>query len=80
MHRIFIALDLSNNYQIDDNIEKNHKKTKKKRENSIKISDALFDIALRKGLIEKTERGYIFIGDYEELLAFRKDKKDQLIN
>jgi len=39
----------------------------------IEINDSLFYIALRKGLIEKIGEEYVFIGDYEELLAF-KDK------
>ena len=38
------------------------------------IDDYLFDIALRKGLIEKTENGYIFIGEYEDLLAIKRKK------
>jgi len=52
---------------------KNNKKPKK--EKSIKINDQLFDIALRKGLIEKTEDGYVFVGDYEDLQAFKNDRK-----
>ena len=51
---------------------RSHKKMKK--ENSIKIDDALFEIALRKGLIEETKDGYVFVGNYEELLAFKKRK------
>jgi len=46
-----------------------------KKEKKIKIEDSLFEIALRKGLIEKTENGYFFIGEYEELLAFKNDGK-----
>lgn len=46
-----------------------------KKEKILKIEDSLFDIAMRKGLIEKTENGYYFIGDYEELLAFRSQGK-----
>ena len=45
-----------------------------KKEKIIKINDDFFDIGLRKGLIEKSEDGYIFIGDYEELLAFKQNK------
>lgn len=45
-----------------------------KRNKSIKINDNLFEIGLRKGLIEKNEDGYYFVGDYTELLAFKYKK------
>jgi len=48
-----------------------------KKEKIIKIEDSLFEIAMRKGLIEKTDDGYYFIGDYSELLAFKKNEKDK---
>jgi len=35
------------------------------------MNDNLLEIALRKGLIEKNEDEYYFIGDYGELLAFK---------
>lgn len=40
---------------------------------SIKINDNLFDVGLRKGLIEKEGDSYLFIGDYDELIAFTKE-------
>jgi len=46
-----------------------------KKEKTLKIEDSLFEIGIRKGLIEKTENGYYFIGDYEELLAFKNSGK-----
>lgn len=48
-----------------------------KKEKTFKIEDSLFEIGIRKGLIEKTEHGYYFIGDYEELLAFMNSKKQK---
>jgi len=48
-----------------------------KKEIQVKIEDNLFEIAIRKGLIEKTEDGYVFIGDYSELLAFKKQGKEK---
>ena len=51
-----------------------------KKEKIIKIEDSLFEIALRKGLIEKTEDGYFFIGDYEELLAFISKGKEKIFD
>jgi len=73
MHRISILSDVDQEYFMEKRQTKNSKKPKK--EKSIKINDQLFDIALRKGLIEKTEEGYVFIGDYEDLQAFKNDKK-----
>jgi len=46
----------------------------RKRNRSIKINDNLFEIGLRKGLIEKNEDGYYFVGDCTELLAFKYKK------
>jgi len=53
------------------NKDPKNKKNKKKNGKIMKIDDNLFEIALRKGLIEKNEDGYYFIGDYGELLAFK---------
>ena len=64
MHKITVVLDDYDEYR--DN---------KKDRVVIEINDSLFEIALRKGLIEKNGEEYIFIGDYEELLAF-KDKEN----
>lgn len=44
-------------------------KTDEKNE-IIEINDSLFDIVMRKGLIEKEGEKYFFIGDYEEFVAF----------
>jgi len=49
-------------------------RNKRKATKTIKIDDGLFEIALRKGLIEKNKDGYYFIGDAEELLAFKNKK------
>ena len=73
MHRVSILSDVDQEYFMEKRQIKNNKKPKK--EKSIKINDQLFDIALRKGLIEKTEDGYVFVGDYEDLQAFKNDRK-----
>ncbi len=73
MHRINILSDVDQEYFIEKRQTKDNKKPKK--EKSIKINDQLFDIALRKGLIEKTDDGYVFVGDYEDLQAFKNNKK-----
>ena len=66
MHKIKI-MDIPKDFEKD-------LKNKRKSTKTIKIDDGLFEIALRKGLIEKNEDGYYFIGDYEELLAFKNKK------
>ena len=58
-------------------VDQESQKNKKKFEKTIKINDSLFEIGLRKGLIEKNEDGYYFIGDYAELLAFKAKKTDK---
>ena len=74
MHRINVILDIDQEDLMEAKNIKPRRKIKIKK--SIKIKDDLFEIALRKGLIEKTEDGYIFIGDYEDLLKFR-DRRDK---
>ena len=74
MRKVNVMLDLDQEYFIENKPVKCPKKPKKNKEKTIKINDELFDIALRKGLIEKTEDGYCFIGDYKDLLAFKKKK------
>ena len=48
--------------------------TNTNKEKTVTIDDTLFEIALRKGLIEKIGDDYVFIGEYEELLAFKRKK------
>lgn len=74
MHRINVMLDIDQEDLMKDKDIKPRRKIKTKK--SIKIKDSLFEIALRKGLIEKTEDGYIFTGDYQDLLEF-KNKRDK---
>ena len=74
MHRVNILLDIDQEYLMEEQKVKADKKGKHKHDNTIKLNDDLFEIALRKGLIEKTDDGYVFVGDYEELLAFKKEK------
>ena len=44
------------------------------KEKKVKLDDILVDIGVRKGLIEKVDDGYVFIGDYEEFLEFKQKK------
>ena len=58
-----------------DFIFNKHLKNKKKKSNKfIKIKDSLFEIGLKKGLIEKDGDEYCFVGNYEIFLAFKNKR------
>lgn len=71
MHDVTVILDEEQMRLSDDKHEKARRVT-------LQIDDNLFEIALRKGLIEKTSEGYTFIGDYEELIAFKTKSNMQM--
>jgi len=66
MHKIKILDD----YQ-DNLFKKDIKNKKKKSDKFIKIKDSLFEIGIRKRLIEKNGDGYFFVGNYEKFLTFK---------
>jgi len=68
MHKIKIIEKNQEKKKISRNSKRKNKKNK-----TFKINDNLFEIGLRKGLIEKNSDEYYFIGDYEELLAFKNE-------
>ena len=74
MPRVDVILDMEPDYITENNYDKNYKKIKKDKEKTIKIDDELFEHALREGLIEKTEDGYVFVGKYEDVIALKKKK------
>lgn len=63
---------------LDENQEfifnKHSKNKKKKFGRFIKIKDSLFEIGLKKGLIEKDGDEYCFIGNYDKFLAFKNKR------
>ncbi len=75
MHKVKI-MDVDQERRFIDKGLKNQK-NKKKHAKFIKINDNLFEIGLGKGLIEKNEDGYYFIGDYEGLLAFKNNSSHE---
>ncbi len=75
MHKIKI-IDVDPGEEVFEEDLKQQKNGKKK-EKFIKINDSLFEIGLRKGLIEKNDDEYYFIGDYEELLAFKNARPSE---
>ncbi|MEM0493596.1 MAG: hypothetical protein QXS02_06570 [Candidatus Thermoplasmatota archaeon] len=74
MNRVDVIVDMEPYYLLDEN-DYNTNKKPRHTEKTIKISDEMFEHALKEGLIEKTEDGYVFIGKYEDVKAFRKNKK-----
>jgi len=69
MHKIKIIDESQEKHLHSKGLKRRNKKCK-----TIKINDNLFEIGLRKGLIEKNSDEYYFIGDYEELLAFKNEE------
>ena len=80
MHRINVILDMDPEDLMEAENTNHRKKVATKKEKTIKINDDLFDIAMRKGLIEKTDDGYIFIGEYEDLAAFKEKRIKNIKN
>ena len=75
MQRVDVILDMEPDYLMDTLGNEYPKKPRKPYEKTIKITDELFELALREGLIEKTDDGYVFIGKYDEIKAFKNKKK-----
>jgi len=80
MHGVNVILDMDPEDLMEAEDTKHRKKVAAKKEKVIKINDDLFDIAMRKGLIEKTDEGYIFIGEYEDLVAFKEKRIKNIKN
>lgn len=80
MHRINVILDMDPEDLMEAENINHRKKVAAKKEKTIKINDDLFGIAMRKGLIEKTDDGYIFIGEYEDLVAFKEKRIKNIKN
>jgi len=80
MHRVNVILDMDPEDLMEAEDTSHRKKVAAKTEKVIKINDDLFDIAMRKGLIEKTDDGYIFIGEYEDLVAFKEKRIKNIKN
>jgi len=74
MNRVDVIVDMEPYYLMDES-DNNPDKKPKNIEKTIKISDEVFNHALKEGLIEKTEDGYVFVGKYEEVKVLRKNKK-----
>ena len=69
MPRVDVILDMEPEYGLDES-----QKPKKYHEKTIRIPEKLFKDAIHEGLIEKTDDGYVFIGNYKDLKGFKKRK------
>jgi hypothetical protein len=78
MHKVKI-MDINQEEQFVDKKYKNQK-NRKNNKKFIKIKDSLFEIAVRKGLIEKNEDGYYFTGDYKEFLTLKNKRSIKSLN
>lgn len=74
MPRVDVILDMEPDYIMDDYQNKLPQKQTKNYEKTIRISEKLFKNGIQEGLIEKTNDGYVFVGNYKELKAFKKRK------
>jgi hypothetical protein len=73
MQRVDVILDMEPDYLLDDN-ENMIRKPKRRQDKTIRISEKLFNNAVHEGLLIKTDDGYLFVGNYEDLKAFKKKK------
>jgi hypothetical protein len=74
MPKISVMYDNYHEYKMRGLPIKTTGKTKRKKERTLQIDDNLFNIGIQKGLIEKIDDQYVFIGDYEKLLAFKNKR------
>jgi len=74
MHRVDVILDIEPEYLTETAEREPHKKIKNRNNKTIKITNELFELALREGLIEKTSEGYVFVGKLEDVVALKKKK------
>jgi len=71
MHKVDVIYDIGLEYLLDNNTT-DEIEIKTNRGKQVKISDKLFDYMVKEGLIKKTEDGYIFIGNHQDLMDMRK--------
>jgi len=74
MPRVDVILDMEPYDLIDEYQNNTYQKPKKIHEKTIRIPEKLFKDAIHEGLIEKTDDGYVFIGNYKDLKGFKKRK------
>jgi hypothetical protein len=66
-------MDLEQEYYLD--ADPHHRKPKKDHDRTIKIDDEIFEQAVREGIIEETNDGYVFKGKYKDIKKLKKNKK-----
>ena len=66
-----VIYDIELEYLLDEQT-KEETKIKTNKGKQVKVSEKLFDYMVNEGLIKKTEDGYIFIGDYKDLIDIKK--------
>jgi hypothetical protein len=71
MHKVDVIYDIGLENLLDDYI-KDEAKIKTNKGKQVKVSDKLFEYMVNEGLIRKTDDGYIFIGNYKDLLDLKK--------
>ncbi len=70
MRKIDVIYDIGLENLLDD-YTKDEIKIKTNKGKQVKVPDKLFDYMVKEGLIKKTEDGYIFIGNYKDLIDIK---------
>ncbi len=70
MRKIDVIYDIGLENLLDD-YTKDEIKIKTNKGKQVKVPDKLFDYMVKEGLIKKTEDGYIFIGNYKDLIDMK---------
>lgn len=71
MPKINIIYELDQDYLEDETLEYEIKMSNDKAKN-VKVSDKIFYQMLDTGLLRKTDDGYVFVGNYEDLHGKKK--------
>jgi len=71
MPRVDIMMELGQDYLIDDD-RKPKSPSHKTHDKQIRVKGDFFNKALKEGLIEKTDDGYVFVGKYEDVKKLKK--------
>jgi hypothetical protein len=74
MPRVNVYYELDQEYLFEDQPKEYKIQHPKQKEKHIKISERVFDLMKSEGMIKKTNDGYLFVGKYEDLKAFKKKK------
>jgi len=68
MHKVDVMYDLELEYLFDEGDDGKKCISNKGKGKHVMVSDKIFNLMLKEGLIKKTDDGFIFVGKYEDTL------------